>query len=124
MGDQSSFQATPGIVNSPPLPNTLVEPINGGKSLDSNGTGKSEFQKSEVSDEDLVVPKIKRRHTGQRHVRQFSITSTRIANKRKSLDTARFILLQKTAIETVQKCPSIFKYAAAAVEYTEQVWNS
>lgn len=73
----------------------------------------------------------------RRHVRQFSITAAHSGElsaatapttdnhqQQQEADdmlVARYILLQKRAIETVQKRPSIIKYAADAVEATEQV---
>lgn len=122
MGDQSSFQSMPGTVNSLSpiaLPNDPQNDIKPPNTEEANNS-----LPHEPSDEPSIEIKPQRQRTGQRHVRQFSITSTTIANKRKSHDTAKFILLQKTAIETVRKCPSIIKYTAAAVEYTEQVWKS
>ena len=44
-----------------------------------------------------------------------------MSNKGNSWDTARIILLQKQAIDTVEKCPTLTKYVTAAVGYTEKV---
>lgn len=41
----------------------------------------------------------------------------------KTWDTSRIILLQKQAIDTVEKYPTITKYANAALVYTEKVRN-
>jgi hypothetical protein len=63
----------------------------------------------------------RQRSGGQRHVRQFSITSIPAGEKRKSADTTRFILLEKKAIDTIQKCSSITEYNNLAVQYLSQV---
>lgn len=74
-------------------------------------------------------PMHRQRSGGQRHVRQFSITSIPTGEKRKSADTTRFILLEKKAIDTIQKCSSISEYNNLALQYLSQVseyttWHS
>lgn len=44
-----------------------------------------------------------------------------LTSRGKRWDTARIILLQREAIDTVEICPTLTKYANAALGYTEKV---
>lgn len=121
MGYQSSHM--PGTIPNTisPIATNLID-TNGSKSftgpLSSSNSG---APSGEDNDNALNLKMPKRQNTGRRHVRQYSITSTTMANERKIRDTARFILLQKTAIETIGKNKSITKFIADTVAYMEQV---
>lgn len=121
MGDQLTSHM-PGTIQNPvtTIPSSPGTSVNGTKAF---ATAAPVTPVVSGDDPDAVPERQrpKRQNTGQRHVRQFSITSATLVNGRKSRDMTKYILLQKTAIETITKRPSIIRYAADAVAYTEQV---
>lgn len=86
-------------------------------SFSTNTTASTSFGNLENYDQSIQ----RQNSGGRRHVRQFSITSIANGEKRKSTDTTRFILLDKKAIDTIQKCSSITEYNNLAVHYLSQV---